>query len=288
MITYRMVIIALSAALLVGTADAETEPKEITIYISGQHKAMVAALSDAVDEEMPVTGIADFDSLSATYGLMRIYRKGRRSSGFYGHRFRLTFPPVADVAAIAGAYWNLAYIQSVEPEPLPEARARKLVHLGSGKRVAQKLISGAIVGGVVGGTGGLAGLGVGLAIEDCSDCPHGHNCDLCGIGAALTALFGGTVGYLVGTAIGVSGVDPHDRFIASRGGSVVGLIGGIGLTSASPGVLWPSLLVGPVVGATLASELWRKSPQDSQNSRVSVSLGPAPNGGLSAVAQLRF
>ena len=182
----------------------------------------------------------------------------------------------------------LANSDSMEHVERLPTQAESMDDMGSGKRVSQKLISGAIVGVVVGGTGGLAGVGVGLAIEDCSDCPHGHNCDLCGIGAALTALFGGTVGYLVGTAIGVSGVDPHDRFIASLGGSVVGLIGGIGLTSASPGVLWPSLLVGPVVGATLASELWRKPPQDSQNSHVSLSLGPTPNGGLSAVAQLRF
>ena len=284
MITYRMVIIALFVVLLVDDAYAKTEPTEITIYISGQHKAMVAALLDAVDEGTPVTGIADFDSLSSTYGLMGIYRKGRRSSGFYGHRFRLTFPPGEEVAAIAGAYWNLPYVQSVEPDDLEKSRE----DTGSGKRITRKLISGALVGSVVGGTGAIAGLGLGLVIEGCpDDCREGA-CDLCGIGAALTALFGGTVGYLVGTTIGVSGFDLHDQFIASLGGSVVGLIGGIGLTSASPGVLWPSLLVGPVVGATLASELWRKPPQDSHNSRVSVGLGPAPNGGLSAVAQLRF
>ena len=81
---------------------------------------------EAVDEGTPVTGIAELDALAATYDLMGIYRTGR-SSSFYGYRFRLTFPPGADVAAMAGAYWNLPYIQSVEPEPPPEARARKLV-----------------------------------------------------------------------------------------------------------------------------------------------------------------
>lgn len=92
------------------------------------------------------------------------------------------------------------------------------------------------------------------------------------------------IAYSLGTAIGVSKIDPHDRFIASLGGSVVGLIGGIGLTSISK-VLFPSLLVGPIIGATLASELWRKPPQAR---RISVGLIPDPRGSLSAVATLRF
>lgn len=105
----------------------ELEPKEITIYISGEYKAVVLALLGAVDKGTLVTEIADFDSLSATYGLMEIYRKSRKSSGFYGHRFRLTFPPPTDVASIIGAYGNLSYIQSVEPEPPPESRVSKWV-----------------------------------------------------------------------------------------------------------------------------------------------------------------
>ncbi len=92
------------------------------------------------------------------------------------------------------------------------------------------------------------------------------------------------IGYSLGTAIGVSKIDPHDRFIASLGGSVVGLIGGIGLTSISK-VLFPSLLVGPIIGATIMSERSRKPPQAR---RVSVGLVPNPKGGLSAIATLRF
>ena len=63
-------------------------------------------------------------------------------------------------------------------ERLP-TQAESMDDMGSGKRVAQKLISGAIVGGVVGGTGGLAGFGLGLAIENCpDDCREGA-CDSC-------------------------------------------------------------------------------------------------------------
>lgn len=115
--TCRIAIEMLFAVLLMGDAYAETEPAEITIYIRGEHRGVAVALLDAVDEGTPMTGVADFDSLSATYGLMGIYRKSRSSSGFYGYRFRLTFPPDVDVAVIAGAYWNLPYIQSVEPKP---------------------------------------------------------------------------------------------------------------------------------------------------------------------------
>ena len=103
------------------------ETQEITIHISGEHKAVISALLAAVDEETTRTGIAELDALAATYGLMGIYRKGRISPFYYRSRFRLTFPPGADVVAIAGAYGNLSYTQSVEPEPLPEARTRKLV-----------------------------------------------------------------------------------------------------------------------------------------------------------------
>ena len=110
--------------------QTKTEPKEITIYVRGEYKAVTAALLDAVDEGTPITGVADFDSLSSTYGLIGIYLKSSRSSGFYGHRFRLTFPPGADVASIAGAYWSLPYVNSVEPEPvvtpiLKEAKRKK-------------------------------------------------------------------------------------------------------------------------------------------------------------------
>ena len=121
-----LAVITLFAMLMVEDADADqavnqkkTEPKEITIYIGGEYKTVAAALLDAVDEETPITGVADFDSLSSTYGLIGI------SSGFYGYRFRLTFPPAADVASIAGAYWSLPYIDSVESAQGGPIRCRR-------------------------------------------------------------------------------------------------------------------------------------------------------------------
>ena len=107
------IVILLASVLFLGgrpagAEEAGQEPKEITIRLSG-NKQVGAALLDAVDKGKSVTGIADFDSLSIIYGLMGIYREGM-SSGFYGHRFRLRFPPDVDVVVITGAYKNLPYI----------------------------------------------------------------------------------------------------------------------------------------------------------------------------------
>ena len=130
------------------------------------------------------------------------------------------------------------------------------------KRIFNKQIHGAL-GGL--GVGAIIALGASSAAEE-------------------SAIILVSIGYSLGTAIGVSKIDPHDRFIASLGGSVVGLIGGIGLTSISE-VLFPSLLVGPIIGATIMSERSRKPPQAR---RISVDLIPDPRGRLSAIATLRF
>ena len=72
--------------------DAGKEPKEITIHLRG-NKTGAAALFDAAAKGTTATGMADFDSLSAMYGLMGIYREGTDpSSSFYGHWFRLEVP----------------------------------------------------------------------------------------------------------------------------------------------------------------------------------------------------
>ena len=152
------------------------------------------------------------------------------------------------------------------------------------KRVAIKLASGAFTGVVAGLAGGVILLG--MAVESQPEAEPGTDPSAAyAIGAAVAAISGFCIGNTVGSAVGVSKVDPHDRFIMSLGGSVVGLIGGIGLTYVSGGALWPSLFVGPVVGATVMSELWRKPPKAR---RFSVGLVPNPKKGLSAVATLRF
>ena len=152
-------------------------------------------------------------------------------------------------------------------------------------RIALKLIVGTV--------GGLMGAAIVASSLPCySKAYYGDRPIFCD---SLEAAF--LYGYPAGIAIGVSTVDvktvdPRDRSTmslikslgVSLGGSAVGLIGGILLTDVNDDVFWPSFFVGPVVGATWASEWWRKPAAR----RLSVSLMPDPRGCLSAVATLRF
>ena len=198
------------------------ETQEITIHISGEHKAVVAALSAAADAGTPVTGIAELDSIAATYGLIGIYRKGR-SSFFYGSQFRLTFPPGSDKAAIAGAYLNVPDIQSVR-------QRSKLVG-----RVAGKLCVGTLMGSAIV-----------LAIRDADAAWVGYPIGV-GIGTSLwdrhdyyRSLVFSTGGSFLGAGIGLAliPIDPWRN-----------PIGAVGLV----------MIIQPMT-ATLASELFRKPP----------------------------
>ena len=143
--------------------------------------------------------------------------------------------------------------------------------MGVGKRIVSKLFFGAFAGGISAYLGGA----IGGRFENCEeDCSFNE--------AAMT---GAAIGLIAGTALGVSISDPHDQFVPSLLGSLLGLGAGIWLTSASYGELWPSLFVGPVAFATAMSELSRNPPKAR---RFSVGLVPNPKKGLSAVATLRF
>ena len=145
-------------------------------------------------------------------------------------------------------------------------------NMSAGKRVALKLLAGTL-GGMIG------------AVIGSSNCDGGQEINFNCVGVAA-------LGYWAGTAIGTNAF-PRHRSISSLiksigvslGGSAVGLFVGLGLTLASPEKLWPSLLVAPVVGATWASERWRKPPPTR---RISVGLVPNPRGSVSAIATLRF
>lgn len=271
-------VLTLFAALMAAKADAETEPTEITIHIRGEHKGVVSALLEAADEGTPVTGIAELDSLAAIYGLMGIYRTNRRSSGFYGYRFRLTFPLGADVAAMAKAYWNLPYIQSVagEAEKPPVPLWPRIRSIGGGERATSRIFVKICVGSVssVASSGALLLLLLPREGESST------------FSAAL--LYSAYFGPLVGFPLGVSLADPHDSLPMTLLGSVIPPLVGISLIkygSESVGKLGiTTMLVGPFIGSLYASEKWRKPPQG----RVAFALAPTPNGGLSAVATLRF
>ena len=232
------------------------ERQEIAIHISAEHKAVISALLAAVDEGTPRTGIAELDSLAATYGLMR-YRSGR-SSVFYGSQFWLTFPPDADGAAIAGDYGNVPYIQSVRQ------RSKSV------GRVAGKLCVGTLMGSAV-----LVGVGIPLRT-------------LTSDRVATIAW----VGYPIGVGLGTSLLDRHDYYrslVFSIGGSFLGAGIGLALIPIDPwrnpiGTIGRIMIIQPIM-ATLASELFRKPPESD---RFSVGLVPDARGNGSARATLRF
>ena len=109
----------------------------------------------------------------------------------------------------------------------------------------------------------------------------------------LGSLGGVLYGHLLGFPIGVSSVDPYDSFFGTMMGCILGGVGGVGFlyffaatgSEVNADLLAFTLLGGPAVGSLIASETWRKPPQ---NRRISFSLTPNPKGGLSAFATLRF
>ena len=113
---------------------------------------------------------------------------------------------------------------------------------------------------------------------------------------------GAIIGSAVGAVVGVLRVDPPDRsrnfqkFFMALAGSWVGTMVAGSVTSRDTHYRLPdalALLVCPVVGAAIATELWRKpisaeTKSISEARRISVNLGPNSTGHLSAVATLRF
>ena len=190
------------------------------------------------------------------------------------------------------------------------AQAKRKNETGAGKRIAKKLIRGPLWGIPV-------GVGAGYSLEAIAgaDGPDG-------LGGGVLLIYGGFLGYITGTAIGVSQVDPQDNFIMSLLGSLIGFYGGAFLPligdDANEGFniitdsLWElwrlrPLFVGSVLGATIMSELSRlplpskassansgiaqgvlKGRFDKLKGRFSVGLVPDTRGNWSAVARMRF
>ena len=144
-----------------------------------------------------------------------------------------------------------------------------------GRRIAKKLGSGVL-------SGGVSGCVLGFILVNSA----GGEGDIEGIGANSAFILGGSVGYLVGVGVGVSAWDPHNYFrslVSSLGGSLLGVGIGFVLSDMSES-LYPYIIVPPIT-ATLASELFRKSPESD---RFSVGLMPDARGNWSARATLRF
>ena len=146
-----------------------------------------------------------------------------------------------------------------------------------GGRIAKKL-----TGGVLGGA--LFALAGGAASAAISDCTEDET--FCKLGDSL---IGGWFGYLIGLPIGMNRMDPHDRFTYSLTGSLIGGAASLAVFTMvedeTAENLWPTLVICPLIGAAVMSEVFRKP---LENRRVSIGLLPGPKGRVSAVATLRF
>ena len=179
---------------------------------------------------------------------------------------------------------------------LPKVLVRR-VHRAeeTGERIVKKLWAGGL-GGIGGGLVGVGG-GIYWVLNTTSDCSSAEACGD-GIGSEFYSVLGFWGGNLVGTAVGVSLVDPQSNFLVTLAGSALlgaGVPYAIVLTEWEYGVGLAVLIafLGPIIGATIASERWRKSLSAKRHLkpeayRVSVGLLPNPKGSLSAVATLRF
>ena len=160
---------------------------------------------------------------------------------------------------------------------------------GTAGRVVRKLIWGVVGGNVVVLPGALIGAFIDDGCDNSSSYEGGDG------GCIELGLFIGMgTGWILGVPIGVNMEEPNDRFIHTLGGSLGGLVTGVLLTIVD-GTLSPSMIVAPIVGATLASE-WSRNAELSRNPleargkghRFSIGLVPDPRGNLAAVVTLRF
>ena len=169
---------------------------------------------------------------------------------------------------------------------------------GGARRVAGKLLRG-----VVGGYAFLwAGTLIGADIDDYYGKCRGllpsndqHNSEDEKLCIDVGAFIGASTGWVLGAPVGVSMLEPNDRFIHTLGGSLGGLVTCGLLTMVSGGTLWPSIIVAPVVFATVASE-WSRNAELSRNPleargegrRFFIGLVSNPKGYLAAIVTLRF
>ena len=162
---------------------------------------------------------------------------------------------------------------------------------GAGKRIVGKLLLGSFVGVLSAGNG--FAFGSDIDNHSCQDDDEREV--ICIEGSAILGMF---VGTMVGTPIGVSAMDPHDRFIYVLAGSLAGGLAGhrlaYKLATIESLYLYPGLvLIGSLSLATLGSEWSRDRPKarsstGSKLPRLFISLVPGYTKGLLAVANLRF
>ncbi len=125
--------------------------------------------------------------------------------------------------------------------------------------------------------GSLAGYGAGRSVDEGeNDSPFDS-----GFGAFL---LGASAGYIIGCPLGMSAVDPDDRFLNTLAGSLLGAGAGALIGSVTGGeALFIFMPIGATIGSIIMSE--RSNPRSR---RFSIGVAPDRNGNVSAIATLRF
>ena len=179
----------------------------------------------------------------------------------------------------------------VTPDTVSKTEDRRS---GGIRRVSGKLLRGVVGGYAFLWAGTLIGAGIDGYYGRCRGlfpANEQHDSEDGKLCIDVGAFIGASTGWVLGVPIGVSMLEPNDRFIHTLGGSVGGFVTCGLFTMVSGGALWPSMIVAPVIFATLASEWSRRaklSRKPLEPRRFSVGLAPDRRGGLAAVATLRF
>jgi len=138
---------------------------------------------------------------------------------------------------------------------------------------------------ITGFFGGAIGWVIGARIGG-AGCEQGEIfCDGVTEGGIIGALIGSATSIVVARLVILRDQKPHGPFGVAMKGSLMGLGAGTVMTMAVNRKLWPSMLIGPVVGATILS---RRSHDTLDPRRFSVGFAPDRDGNLSALATFRF
>ncbi len=168
---------------------------------------------------------------------------------------------------------------------------------GALERISGKLGAGAAGASLLFWVGGMIGTRIDEYYGHCRGWfpineQHASQEDSC---ADIAGFLGASTGWVLGASIGVSMVEPNDRFTHSLVGSLGGLVTCGLLTLISDGTLWPSMVAGPIVGSTVASEWSRHTGLSGKSDiaagkarRFSIGLGSGPKGEIAGVLRLRF
>ena len=288
----RLAVVALFAFRLIGAADADASAEALRAgvvleadEINSSTVEVGAFVVVVYGKEKPHPILREWEKLVTTRGYVQAVDAETLTLALErnGTSQRIALDRIQTLTLVGSPFSEATKQDSVQVDANNSAvggsretlkrLSVKTDDMGTSRRVASKLVAGTLSG--IGGFFG--GFVLGDILDD---------------GSYTHLILGIWIGYPVGSAIGVSLVEPQDqdRFIHPLIGSF------LGFGAADPTKFDINDLIFPTILATLASELSRfdnlppifMSRSLPKSSRFSIGLVPSPKGHLSAVAKLRF